>query len=409
MILKLDYSPHPNQLLVHNAIEDPTKKFICLVGSRQWGKTKALLMSAVKQSFNDPDCKTTMIVSPTDNQSKRLYDILYKGLEVGHLLRGKTSKPGDYTLNLVNGSKIKFKSAKQEDNIRGNNVDFLILDEGGYIPSSTVYTILMPMIVTKKNAKMLVVSTPNGKNWFYDFYKSCGNSPKDSASFLFTYRDNPLVNMEIIDKFRNTLPEHIFQQEFECSFNDGASVFSNIHKCIIDKKDIKPYTYVYVGIDVGMLNDFTVVSLISDKGQLVDMLRFTGLQVDEMIFQINKFLSKYHIKRIMIEDNNQGVVIYQLLKKHWNEKIVPFNTNSKTKPMIITDLITSFSQSIIKIIENKDLIGELEDFDYSINRESGKIRYAARSGHDDTVIALAIAWYNFKRRYTTDGVPLHIL
>jgi hypothetical protein len=93
----------------------------------------------------------------------------------------------------------------------------------------------------------------------------------------------------------------------------------------------------------------------------------------------------------------------------WHNKIVPFNTNSKTKPEIVTELITAFSQNRIKIIENRDLISELEDFEYQIVKETGRVRYQARSNHDDCVMSLCIAWRNYQRRYTIDGVPLRII
>jgi phage FluMu gp28-like protein len=409
MELTLDYKPHINQKVVHDAIDNKLNKFICLVASRQFGKTKLMLMAVVKKCFNDATCKTAYIVSPTDNQSKRLYDIMSNGLDKAHLLKSKLAKPGDYTLNLINDAKIQFKSAKSGENLRGSNVDLMVLDEAAFISQDIVYQILMPMIVTKKNAQFIAISTPNGKNWFYDFFNDCRNSNKDSAGFSFTWKDNPMVNTEIIDKFKSTLPEHIFNQEFECSFADTASVFSNIHKQVITHREIKPYTHVYVGIDIGMKADATVVSLISDKGQLISMLRLTNLEVDDLIRQINLFLEKYNVKRIYIEDNNQGIVIYQLLKKTWHNKITPFNTNSSTKPRIITQLITAFSQQTIQIIDNSDLILELNDFDYFINKETGRIKYAARSGHDDCVMALAIAWENYLKRNTALQVPIAFL
>jgi hypothetical protein len=406
MELTLDYLPHTNQKVVHDAIDNPKNKFVCLVGSRQFGKTKLMMMSVIKKCFNDKMCRTAWIVSPTDNQSKRLYDIMSNGLDKAHLLKSKLAKPGDYTLNLINGTKIQLKSAKSGENLRGSNVDLMVLDEAAFIAQDVVFMVLLPMIVTKKNAQLITISTPNGKNWFYDFFNDCRNSPKDSEAFSFTWKDNPMVNIEIIDKFKRTLPEHIFNQEFECSFADTASVFSNIHKQTISVRDIKPFTHCFAGIDIGFKSDFTVISIISNKGQLIDIFRVTGLEVDDLIKQMNNFLNKYNLKRIYIEDNNQGVVIYQLLKKYWHNKIVPFNTNSNSKPRIITQLITAFSQNTIEIIENKDLILELNDFDYFINKETGKIKYAARSGHDDTVMATAIAWDNYLKRNTVEQVPI---
>lgn len=398
MELVIDYKPHINQIKIHEAMESGKYNFISLTASRQFGKSKLMLMATIKLLFNDDRFNNAWIVSPTDAQSLRLYNILHDGLQKSHLIKTSTKRTADYTLKLINNKYIKLKSARSEDNLRGSNVDLLIVDEAAFISASIIYKVLMPMIITKKNALFMAISTPNGKNWFYDFHRKCQDQDDEkSISFLYTYKDNPMVNMEIINQFKNTLPDHIFQQEFLCSFNDSASVFSNINECCITYKDVREFKQVFVGIDIGMKNDYTVVSIITDQGQFIDMLRITRLDVDEMIDKINSFLERYNIKKILIEENNQGIVFYQILKKKWRDKIIPFNTNQKTKPKIITDLITDFSNKVFSFLENELFIGELNDFIYKIDATSGKIKYQSASGHDDIVMSVAIGWHLYKK------------
>jgi hypothetical protein len=415
MEISLDYSPHENQKKVHRALEDPQYNFISLVASRQFGKTKLMQMSVIQLMFNDDRFKTCWIVSPTDANSNKLFTNMYDGLSSAHLVKSHAKKSGDYSIKLINNKTIKFKSAKSENSLRGASVDFMVIDESAFIPGDIIYKVLMPMIITKKQALMFCISTPNGRsNWFFDFHQNCSkNENGNSKSFLFTYKDNPLVNLDLIKQFKETLPDHIFKQEFECSFNDASTVFSNVNELGIGYDELIPFNKVYVGIDIGMKNDYTVVSIITDKGQMIDMLRITGIDIDDLINRINDFLTKYRVDRILIENNNQGIVVAQLLRKTWNEKLVEFNTNAKTKPEIITRLITAFSGKRFQYLRDMDngieFINELNDFAYKIDPGSGKVKYEAMSGHDDIVMATAIAYHCYLKRNSFEHAPIVIM
>jgi hypothetical protein len=106
---------------------------------------------------------------------------------------------------------------------------------------------------------------------------------------------------------------------------------------------------------------------------------------------------------VMIEVNSIGDVIFEQVKKEW-QNTHPFVTTAKSKPEIIEGLILDFSDNNIRI-PNKDLyphlIHELELFSYEYNSKSRQVRYGAPAPHhDDTVMSLAIANYNRKQNLT---------
>ena len=90
----------------------------------------------------------------------------------------------------------------------------------------------------------------------------------------------------------------------------------------------------------------------------------------------------------MIENNNQGLGIYQDLKRRINN-IVDINTNSKTKPEMIERMIHLFNMKGIKIVKDELVRLELESFIF-INKD-GRVKYEANNGsHDDIVMSIAI-------------------
>jgi len=76
-----------------------------------------------------------------------------------------------------------------------------------------------------------------------------------------------------------------------------------------------------------------------------------------------------------------------------NVPVQPFTTTNATKAQIIQALELAFERETIQILDDELLINEL--MAYQIEKlPSGLIRYNAPDGmHDDTVIALALAWW----------------
>jgi len=72
--------------------------------------------------------------------------------------------------------------------------------------------------------------------------------------------------------------------------------------------------------------------------------------------------------------------------------IQPFTTTNATKAQAIDALALAFEQSTIKIPNDPVFIGELQAYEGE-RLPSGMLRYSAPEGmHDDTVMALALAW-----------------
>ena len=169
-------------------------------------------------------------------------------------------------------------------------------------------------------------------------------------------------------------------------------------------------TYV-IGADVGMgvRRDWSVAQVIDGSGQQVATYR---AQVDPDFFAtiLDKLGRFYNEAKIIVESNNHGIltcarlgkdmaypnfyteVNYDKITDTYTERL-GFNTNVKSKPLIIDKLRAALRQNEI-VVNDKQTLTEMRSY---IVTEEGKME-AEAGCHDDTVMALALAHYIFEGR-----------
>ena len=215
------YTPHPNQIKIHQAINETPCKYFTLDIGRQFGKSMLAQNQAVDFMLNKG--WSGAWVSPTYKQAKKVADELDSNFE-GLFNYNKS----ELTMKTPNGAQIQFFSSERYDNIRGFTFDYLIIDEAAH-QAEEAWTEVLRATVLVKGKKVLFVSTPKGKNWFHTMYL-LGKTNDNYTSFKFTSYDNPLIDPKEIDAARETLPDHIFRQEYLAEFLDnGSGVFININ------------------------------------------------------------------------------------------------------------------------------------------------------------------------------------
>ena len=388
MQIKLDYKPHNKQRMIHEACSSSSSfKYITVVAGRQSGKSRGAAMQLIKWAFSKSNL-VIWVVSPSSSQSTKFYKGILAPLEKAGLVKAATASKGDIKIELLNDSLIEFKSILAKDTLRGQTLDYLILDEAAFMDEETVDLVLLPMILTKPKAKVLVTTTPKGKsNWVYKWFSRATNDKRYKSIRVSSF-DNPMADKEIIEGWKISMPSKRFQQEILAEFVDAATVFENVNDLIHNPTGGTKY---YAGIDIGMLHDNTVVTIMNEKNEVQFIDKFTNLPVQEIVNRISSSLNKYNVSKIYIEANNQGLPIYQLLQPIHFNKIELFNTTASSKPEIINNLIASFSLKEIKIINDEQLLNELESFTESYG-PTGRVTFSAPSGmYDDHVMSLAIA------------------
>ena len=392
----IGFTPHKKQKEIIQSILNGKEKFHIVSVGRQMGKSLMGMNLALYWGINNGPCKI-LWVSPVYSQTNKVHKELVAAITESGII--KSNNYGDNTLTLKNGTEILFRSAERYDNIRGLTCDYGIIDEAAFMKNDAWAEAIRPVFAVR-GKKVLFISTPKGKNYFYDLFQLCqsGDNPR-YKSYTGSSYDTPYIDRDEIEDARTTLPKQIFEQEYLATFiDDGGEVFSNI-KANTFAKYPNQNGKIYCGIDLGRADDYTVATFIDKNGTVIDMYRNNKVEWSTMVREIIVLIKKYNAT-VMVEVNSIGDVIYEQLKAQW-QNTIPFVTTAKSKPEIIEGLILDFNESNIKI-PNKDLfpplLHELSIFSYEYNPRTRNVRYGAPSPHhDDCVMSLAIANYNRKQ------------
>jgi len=386
--------PHQKQKEVIKSLDNPKYQNVVICAGRQSGKSAIVLNYCVKYC-NDDAGRKVLWVSPKYSQCKEVYnEILDKFY---HPLIVKSHKCGKGEMEIVfsNGSKILFRSAASGDSLRGPTVrGILVIDEMRDIPRDVVDSVLLPMLNTAGKAlKVIITSTPAGKsNILYEWWLR-GNSDEypNYISHRWTCYDTPTISPTLLEERKRDTPDAIFRQEYLAEFVDSSSVFDNIDDALVlePMNEPVPGTY-YMGVDIGLIRDATVCCIIDESGNLVKYYRWVDdLDTNFLIAEINRLNEKWKFKKVMVESNNQGGPVIDLLRNTMSN-VVEFNTNSNSKLTIINNLISQFKTGAIKCVNDNLLRDELESFIF-IQKDGGYMQFRAGTGHDDIVMSLAIA------------------
>lgn len=386
------FTPHTKQKEIINGILNTDIKYHIVSLGRQSGKSLMGMNLMLYWAINNKPCKI-LWVSPVYSQANKVQKELDNAIRNSNII--ESCNYSESYIKLKTGSEIYFRSAERYDNIRGFTFDYAIMDEVAFMKEETWTEAVRPTLAVK-GKKVLFLSTPKGKNWFYDMYQiGLSNDYTNYKSYKGSSYDTPFISHAEIEDAKKTLPENVFRQEYLAEFLEGGGeVFSNIDNNTYDQWPTK-YDKVYCGIDLGKQEDYTVAIFMDKEGNVIATYRNNKVSWNTLVDELVTCINRYNATTL-IEVNSIGDVIYEQLKKKV-KSIEPFVTTNKSKTEIIEGLILDFNESNIKIPSRKldsALYDELGYFTYEYNPKSRSIKYGHPNGlHDDCVISLALANY----------------
>jgi phage terminase large subunit-like protein len=200
-----------------------TTRFKVVAAGRRCGKSRLSAVSLLIEGLNCPEGSAVMYIAPTLGQARTIiWDLLH---ELGRPVI-KSSHINNLEILLVNGRKILVRGADNPDSLRGVSLTYVVLDECAFIKEDVWQKIIRASLSDKKG-RALFISTPSGRNWFYDVFK-LGQEETDEEwrSWHFTTKDNETIDPKEIEAAERTLSSFAFKQEYLSSFdNAGQEVF----------------------------------------------------------------------------------------------------------------------------------------------------------------------------------------
>jgi len=189
-------------------------RFRILVAGRRFGKTYLAQVELCRSAWATG--RLSWYVAPTYKQAKR---IAWKPLK--QMTRPYwASKPNetDLRIELVTGGTICLRGADNYDSLRGDGLDFLILDEYASIARQAWTEVLRPALADKQG-RALFIGTPRGYNHFYDLYSAVQDQPQ-WTTFQFTTEQGGNVSTGELESATRELDERTYRQEFQASFEN---------------------------------------------------------------------------------------------------------------------------------------------------------------------------------------------
>lgn len=384
------FKPYKAQDDFINMFADSEHLFGVLVSPRGAGKTLLSINLALYWLLKHNNTKLGYI-TPIYALGKEVFDIIQS--KTYELI--ESSNKSDLTIKFINGSTIKFLSADRADSVRGFRFHYLIMDEVAYIQKDAIENAILPTL-NPLGKKCLMISTPRGKNHFYEYYLKGQQGDKDYISHRIPLSDCPYIKNELIEEARRSLPTDVFRAEYNAEFTDSTNdVFQNLEiNCVLNAwTDYNRGDRYFAGIDVGLSADYSVLTIINEAGRVVYVDRVNNDTLENISIRFGTAIQRYSVSAIYVEGNGVGVGLYELINKRFRN-VKKYITTQDNKMTAVRTLLTDLDAGRLEL-PSKDFFPPLYNelsaytFKYSAN---GKISFSHPNGmNDDCVDSLWMA------------------
>jgi len=191
-----------------------SQRFRVLVAGRRFGKTYLALTELCRAAWDRG--RTAWYVAPTYRQAKRI-----AWTELKRMTREYwANKPNetDLTIELTSGGTISLRGADNYDALRGQGLDFVVMDEFASMAPAAWTEVLRPALADRQG-RALFIGTPRGYNHFYDLYREV-RGRQHWATFQYTTEQGGNVATEELENATLELDERTYRQEFQASFEN---------------------------------------------------------------------------------------------------------------------------------------------------------------------------------------------
>jgi len=377
---------------------------ITIAAGRRFGKSEAMAIASLFFAFKHPNT-IQFIIAPTYDQATVIFETMLKFLSKSPWqgLIEKVKYSPYPILKFLHGSEIHARSADKYHNLRGRKAHRVILDEAAFIKDEAVYEVIEPMLADY-NGQMIKISTPYGKNHFWESWVKGKEKVPGYVSFQFPSSANPYISHEFLETKKQEYGETSlrWRVEYLAEFVDEQDV---VFPWRIIEDAIEDYTVpieptanqrYLMGVDVAKYEDWTVIIVLDETGRLVYFERFNRRPWSYIVERVAQVKQKYNAQGY-IDATGVGDPIWEALREK-GVYLEPFKFNTQTKQQLIDTLRAKLENREIEIPRIPELIDELRFFEYEI-RPTGTLRLEARYGyHDDCVIALALAVWGMRKQ-----------
>jgi hypothetical protein len=397
-----DFTPHDGQRRI---LQARAKRNVACMG-RRYGKTHLMIDVILNQPGGALAGKRgdgrkglpCAWYAPNDAYFSNVFKTIVQ--QYLPVIRKATTQPRP-VIEFKNGGAIDFWTLENPMKCgRGNFYARVVIDEAAHARHlKDAWEQTIEFTLADLDGDAWFISTPYGMNYFAELWHRGGHKP-GWVSHTAPSMDNPHLPPGWMDEKRATMPERVFRQEVLAQFLDtGAGVFRGVDQIPpcdwIDRAadGLAGASYV-IGVDWARHNDYTVFIVLRHDGALVHLDRFNGVGYELQVGRLKGLWGRFSGCPILAESNSMGGPLIERLQRD-RLNVRAFNTTAQSKADAIESLALAIEQGRLSMPagpRTEDVRKELVAYDQK-RLPSGNMSYGAPPGqHDDTVMALAIAW-----------------
>lgn len=393
--LPFKFKPRDYQLPLLKAMDSGIKRAV-IVWNRRAGKDKVCFNYMVKRAFERVG--TYYYFLPEYSQAKKVIwnNIDNSGFPMLDHIPPEVIKAKNNTelkVELINGSIIQLIGADtfKESGVGANPVGVVFSEYS--ITSPEAWKFVSPILAV--NGGWAIFNyTPRGKNHAWELLQKARDNEKWFWEVL-TIDDTKVLSPEAFQEEKKGNPEAFIQQEYYCSFIDGAGqFFRRVRENTYDMQEQQTeYGDFQLGVDLAKYQDFTVITPFNlNTFRAYPQDRFNQIDWNLQKARIEATALRYKAK-VKIDATGVGDPVVEDLKSRGlnisDDDAIKFT--EITRMNLLNNLAMLLEQDKIQIPNDEGLLMELESFQYSLTL-LGKIRVGApETMHDDRVMSLALA------------------
>lgn len=407
-------------------------RFLSVAIGRQSGKSFLAKVTILDHAINQNH--RCMWVAPTIPTARQHWNELVNLVTKAGVPTTRISQAAK-EISFEGGGFISIRSAVEPDTLRGATLDLVILDEAAFYRNGEYlfYSVILPM-VSASRGNILLLSTPNGRNYFWRIWKLGQGNDEYHKSWRASSYASPYQDKKLLDRLKETMPEYQWLEEFMAEFlADSGGVFTGSDAAAKVKFMHQPdpkASYV-AGIDFGFNHDATCFTVI-DKvtREQVYAKRFFSRGTASTIKILTELINLWQPDITHVERNGLGAPFFNLLKDSINgkpiheyddmnfdeeediEKVFETNWHGKVRAVfmdntlkrkMVETLAADIEYGRLKILSDDCEYGDIQISEMSTylrerSNDGMLVKYGAEDGAmDDTVSCLYLANYGMPR------------
>ncbi|MCK4632338.1 MAG: terminase family protein [candidate division Zixibacteria bacterium] len=316
-------------------------------------------------------------------------------------------------LEFGNGSRVEARSTQNRgEYLLGNDYDLFIFDEVAFEadPEYVVENVIQ-MRLADREGKLDLVSTPNGKNWFYRRARDIIDGKRDGYYQSGDSRENCFISQEFLEDRLRYFSESRAQQNVMGQFVDSGgeilrgeyvdAALAAMAGAGSPRGDILHPPVYLSGWDLARKKTATVgitVELVDGMARVIALERFRLFDWAVVIEHIKRRQNEYPGQLIVDATGLGDVVVEQL--KEYNPEAVIFSPRTKAELLTNVELFHARGEIAYDRWELPDGPGRV----WSLEDELRQARWDSNN-ECDALMALALAIWPLRKERVAQPAP----